>query len=117
MPSDENAPPREATPAEPQWVTFTQIARLVSERGYIERPITRQGVRHIADTDPAWPVPRTEWMRIGNAWAMPWPPIKEFFRERGRRGRGPAKPAAKEQHEQPSRDRDRGRDQSGRGRG
>lgn len=74
----------------PEMVTFTDIARKVTERGLVARPITRQGVRHIAETDPAWPIPRERWMKIGNAWAMPWPPIEQFFRERTTRGRGAA---------------------------
>ena len=73
----------------PEMVTFTEIAKRVTERGLVRRPITRQGVRHIADTDPCWPVPRERWLRIGNAWAMPWEPVEEFFRERTTRGRGP----------------------------
>jgi hypothetical protein len=31
-------------------------------------------------------------MKVGNAWAMPWGPIEEFFQQRTARGRGPAKP-------------------------
>lgn len=73
----------------PEMVTFTEIARRVTERNLVSRPITRQGVRHIAETDPDWPVPQEKWMKVGNAWAMPWDPIEEFFRERTARGRGP----------------------------
>ena len=73
----------------PDFVTFTQIAARLVERGIIEGSITRQGVRHIADTDPDWPVPPEQWLKIGNSWAMPWPPIEKFFRERKVRSRGP----------------------------
>lgn len=69
-------------------VTFTEIARRVSEQNLISRPITRQGVRYIADRDPNWPIPPERWMKIGNAWAMPWEPVEQFFRERTKRGRG-----------------------------
>ena len=75
----------------PEMVTFTEIAKRVTERKLVARPITRQGVRHIAETDPAWPVPQEHWMKVGNAWAMPWSPIEEFFQKRTSRGRGPAK--------------------------
>ncbi|WP_354596098.1 hypothetical protein R1Y80_00850 [Streptomyces sp. JL1001] len=75
----------------PELVTFTEIARRVTDRGYVPRPITRQGVRHIADNDPEWPVPPDQWIKIGNAWAMPWEPIESFFRDRTTRGRGPAR--------------------------
>jgi hypothetical protein len=78
----------------PEMVTFTEIARRLNEGDYLPRPITRQGVRHIAETDPGWPVPRDRWQRIGNAWALPWHPVEEFFRTRQTRGRGPNKPAA-----------------------
>lgn len=78
----------------PEMVTFTEIARRLNAGDYLPRPITRQGVRHIADTDPSWPVPQDKWMRIGNAWALPWKPIEEFFRARETRGRGPSKPPA-----------------------
>ncbi|MFF7476647.1 hypothetical protein [Streptomyces sp. NPDC008092] len=75
----------------PEMVTFTEIAKRVTERKLVSRPITRQGVRHIAETDPAWPVPQEQWMKVGNAWAMPWSPIEQFFKQRTVRGRGPAK--------------------------
>lgn len=74
----------------PELVTFTEIARRVTEQKLVPRSITRQGVRHIADTDPAWPVPQSEWLKIGTAWAMPWEPVEKFFRARTTRGRGPA---------------------------
>ena len=86
----EGEPPHEGR-GEPVLVTFTQIARLVTERGYAPRGLTRQGARHIAEIDPDWPVPPEQWMKIGNAWAMPWPPIEKFFRRRERRGRGAAR--------------------------
>lgn len=74
----------------PEFVTFTQIAKRVNEQDLVSRPITRQGVRYIADHDPDWPVPQDRWMKIGSAWAMPWEPIERFFRERTTpRGRGP----------------------------
>lgn len=73
----------------PEMVTFTEIAKRVTTQELVPRPITRQGVRHIADTDPEWPIPPERWMKIGNAWAMPWLPIEKFFRERTARGRGP----------------------------
>lgn len=73
----------------PEMVSFAEIARRVSDRGLVPRPITRQGVRHIAETDPAWPVPQAQWQKIGNALVMPWLPIEKFFRERETRGRGP----------------------------
>lgn len=86
----------------PEMVTFTEIAKRVTERHLVSRPITRQGVRHIADTDPAWPVPADQWMKIGNAWAMPWGPIEEFFKQRNVRGRGPDRGPRRRSEEEPS---------------
>jgi len=70
-------------------VTFTEIAKRLHERGIVEKKITRQGVRHIADTDPDWPIPSDQWLKIGNAWVMDWEPVEEFFRSRDTKGRGP----------------------------
>lgn len=69
-------------------VTFTDIARLAVELGYAES-LTRQGVRKMAETDPAWPVPPDQWMKIGNAWVMPWAPVKQYLADRTFQGRGP----------------------------
>lgn len=79
---------RNPTPTE--LVTFTDIARRVSELELTPRPISRQGVRYIAEHDPNWPVPRDQWVKIGNAWALPWEPIRVFFEQRTKRGRGPS---------------------------
>lgn len=77
----------------PDLVTFTEIAKRLNERGIIDKPITRQGVRHIADTDPDWPVPPERWIKAGRAFLMHWEPVEKFFREREKpRGRGPGKP-------------------------
>lgn len=73
---------------EPQMVTFTDIARLAVKLGYAES-LTRQGVRKMADTDPEWPVPQEQWLKVGNAWAMPWAPIKEYLQGKTFTGRGP----------------------------
>lgn len=78
-----------ATP-EPGYVCFTDIARLAVELGYTPH-LTRSGVRRMADRDPAWPVPRDQWMRFGRTWILPWAPIKEYLRTREWKGRGPAK--------------------------
>lgn len=80
----------------PDMVTFTEIAKRLHERGIVEKKITRQGVRHIAETDPGWPIPPEQWLRIGNAFAMDWAPIEEFFRSRETKGRGPNKQPRKQ---------------------
>lgn len=84
--------------AEPP-VTFTDIARLAIYYGYAPHGVTRQGVRKRADTDPAWPVPPDQWVKIGNAWAMPWEPIRQYLEKYPFTGRllQPKKPRTEEQ--------------------
>lgn len=76
----------------PELVTFPEIARRLNAANILSRPITRAGVRHIADTDPEWPVPQETWIKAGRTWLVPWAPVEEFFRNRPRRGRGPGTP-------------------------
>lgn len=83
-------------------VTFTEIAKRLTARGIVEKPITRQGIRHIAETDPAWPIPPERWLKIGNAWAMDWGPVEKFFRERDTKGRGPDRQPRKRTPGQPA---------------
>lgn len=78
----------------PDLVTFAEIARRLNEASTLTRAITPAGVRHIAHSDPDWPVPPDRWIKAGRMWLMPWPPVEEFFRNRRRRGRGAAKPDA-----------------------
>lgn len=87
----------------PDLVTFTEIAERLNECGMVSRPITRQGVRHIADTDPDWPIPREQWFKAGRTWLMRWEPIEEFFRNRDKpRGRGAAvMPRERDETEKP----------------
>jgi hypothetical protein len=85
----------------PDMVTFTQIAQRLKERGIVDKAITRQGVRHIAEHDPEWPIPPEQWLRIGNAWAMDWAPIEEFFLSRETKGRGPDRQPRKRTAVQP----------------
>jgi hypothetical protein len=77
----------------PDLVTFTEIARRLVERKIIEGSITRQGVRHIAMTDPDWPIPPDGYLKSGRNLLMYWEPVEEFFRERDKPRRGPAKKA------------------------
>ncbi|MFD8609743.1 hypothetical protein [Streptomyces sp. NPDC059631] len=52
------------------YATATELARLVVRNGWAES-MTRQRVMQLADTDPDWPVPRTEWKRVGAYWQIP----------------------------------------------
>ena len=58
----------------PELVTFVEIGRRVG--------LSRQRVRRIADTDPDWPVPKEQWVKVGPSWAVPWEPVAEYFRSR-----------------------------------
>lgn len=78
----------------PELVTIPEIARRLNAANLVPRTITRAGVRHIADNDPDWPVPKEQWIKAGRTWLLPWDPIEKFFQNRTRRGRGSAKPTA-----------------------
>ncbi|GAA2484878.1 hypothetical protein GCM10010406_21410 [Streptomyces thermolineatus] len=76
---------------EPQMVSFSDVARLVVELGYVDN-MTRAGVRRISLSHPRWPIREDQLLQIGNAKVMPWPPVKEFFRDiYEAKGRGPDK--------------------------
>lgn len=62
-------------------VTLAEIARRVVELGYA-RTMSKERVSQLSRTDPDWPVPRTEWKKLGPYWQIPWPPIDEYFRNR-----------------------------------
>lgn len=62
-------------------VTLAEIARRVVELGYA-KTMSKERVSQLSKTDPKWPVPRTEWRKLGPYWQIPWPPIEEYFRSR-----------------------------------
>jgi hypothetical protein len=70
-------------PEEPpwEWVTLTEAARLVVERGYASS-MTRQRLARLAETDPAWPIPKERMRTVGQAKLMPWPAVEAYFRQR-----------------------------------
>jgi hypothetical protein len=79
----------------PPMVTFRTGAELLVELGIVPN-MTREGVRKIANTDPAWPFgPDREhrYKKIANAQAMDTEPFLAFFRARKVKGRGPARRA------------------------
>ena len=55
----------------PEMVTLTEIARRAVERGWATT-MTRQRVSQLSATDPNWPVPASEWRRVGRYWQIPW---------------------------------------------
>lgn len=79
----------------PPMVTFTTGAELLVELGLVPN-MTREGLRKISKTDPKWPFRPKDYVKIGNAQAMPTRPLLEFFEKRTTRGRGPAKPKTEE---------------------
>jgi hypothetical protein len=78
-------PPGRGTAAEDlEQVTLAEIARrVVTELGYAS--MSPQRVAELADTDPAWPVPRAQWRRVGAYWQLPWPPVRDYFAARSTR--------------------------------
>ncbi|MFH8581593.1 hypothetical protein [Streptomyces zaomyceticus] len=74
-------------PNMPPAVTFASGAELLMDLRIVDS-ITREGVRHIADTDPLWPFGAGRAHRywpLANAKVMATKPFLEFFRERKRR--------------------------------
>jgi hypothetical protein len=78
-------------------VTFTSGAALLVELGIVPN-MTREGIRKISKTDPAWPFgpgrPHA-YKKIANAQAMDTESFLKFFRERPPQSPGP-KPRRKE---------------------
>jgi hypothetical protein len=73
--------------AQAEWVTLAEVARrAVTELGYVS--LSRQRVWELATTDPAWPVDRAQWQRVGPYWQVPWPPVRAYLAARDSR-RGP----------------------------
>lgn len=62
-------------------VTLAEIARRVVELGYAQT-MSKERVSQLSKTDPDWPVPRSEWKKLGPYWQIPWPPVEEYFRNR-----------------------------------
>jgi len=71
-------------PENEEWVTPTEAARRVVERGYAPS-MTRQRIYQLADTDPNWPAPRNQWRQIGAYKQLPWAAIEEYFKNRDAR--------------------------------
>lgn len=93
MPENGPAPEGEEEVEIPVLVTFRTGADLLGKLKIVPS-ITREGVRLIAKEDPNWPFgpgrPH-QYVMIGQAWAMETGPFLEFFRIRGKKGRGPAR--------------------------
>jgi hypothetical protein len=62
-------------------VTFTEIARRVVDQK-LAPSMSQQRVSRLAASDPDWPVPREDWIRVGRAWLVPWEPIRNYFENR-----------------------------------
>jgi hypothetical protein len=80
---DEGMPHDGRTPGEEvqELVTLAEIARRVVALGYA-KTMSKERVSQLSKTDPAWPVPRSEWRKLGPYWQIPWAPIEEYFRTR-----------------------------------
>lgn len=75
------------------WITPTEVARRVVAAGYAPT-MTRQRIYQLADTDPAWPAPRSTWRPFGNYKLLPWDVVEPYFKARNARPgpKGWAKP-------------------------
>ncbi len=69
---------------EEEWLNVSQIARRLVAEG-IEKSMSRQRVMQLAERDPAWPVPRSEWRFLAHMWLFPWAPVADYFRNRDNR--------------------------------
>jgi hypothetical protein len=88
----------------PPVVTFTSGAALLVALKIVPN-MTREGVRKVANTDPAWPFGPDrahKYKRIANAQAMDTEPFLAFFRAREVKGRGPDQQARKPRSVPPS---------------
>jgi hypothetical protein len=47
--------------------------------------MTRQRLARLAETDPAWPIPKERMRTVGPAKPVPWPAIESHFRRRDSR--------------------------------
>ncbi|MBO0871815.1 MAG: hypothetical protein J2P19_00320 [Pseudonocardia sp.] len=54
-----------------EYMTMAELARQVVARG-LAASMTRTRVAQLAATDPNWPVPQSEWRRVGHYWQIPW---------------------------------------------
>jgi hypothetical protein len=52
-------------------VTLAEIARRAN--------LSKQRISQLARTDPDWPVPESEWQRVGRYFLLPWPPIEKYL--------------------------------------
>ena len=65
-------------------VTFREIARRVEAEG-IAPSMSHQRVSQLARNDPAWPVPRDQWKKIGTSYAVPWKVVRAYFVEHAKK--------------------------------
>jgi hypothetical protein len=71
-------------PRPTEWVTLAEVARrAVTDLGYPS--MSGQTLGKLARTDPAWPVPRAQWCRVGPYWQVPWPPVRDYLTNRDTR--------------------------------
>jgi hypothetical protein len=76
--------PRDPRSSKTEWVTLTEAAhRAVTELGYPS--MSQQTIGRLASNDPAWPVPRTRWRRVGSGWQVPWPAVRAYLANRDTR--------------------------------
>lgn len=65
---------------EPDLVTFGQMPERLAAAGLPR--LTHQRCRQLAETDPAWPIPMDQAVRVGRMRLFDWTVLEPYFRER-----------------------------------
>ena len=61
-----------------QWFTFGETARRIDSSDALPS-MSRQRLLRLAETDPKWPVHRSQWRYIGSVWLLPWEAVEAYF--------------------------------------
>lgn len=75
----------------PDLITFGQMPERLETAGLTK--LTHQRCRQLAETDPDWPIPMDEAVRVGRMRLFDWRVLEPYFRNRTKRqGQRPSKP-------------------------
>ncbi|MYR28717.1 MULTISPECIES: hypothetical protein [unclassified Streptomyces] len=73
----------ERTPGGPDLITFGQMPDRLVAAGLPK--LTHQRCRQLAETDPDWPIPMDQAVRVGRMRLFDWRVLEPYFRERKKR--------------------------------
>jgi predicted GIY-YIG superfamily endonuclease len=62
-----------------EWFSFGETARRIDSSSSLPS-MSRQRLLRLAETDPKWPVHRSQWRYIGSAWLLPWEAVEAYLR-------------------------------------